>query len=176
MEEVLDTATEFEEQGNEPFWLGDFGLACSWYVAALKSMDESNRYLTGIQEMKFAGQTHVEIHLRFEYDSIGSPRSFACNSGKPLTRKDASEILEDIEYIQLITEKTVFGPAETAKLHLRRALTSEGMGRMARAVGEICDVISLDPINTRMKVELREWKPKVKEPKQIQAALEALTI
>ena len=50
----------------------------------------------------------------------------------------------------------MFDYGKIAKLYYRRALASEGIGKMAQAVGEIGKVLRLDPKDTKIKAELKE--------------------
>ena len=49
----------------------------------------------------------------------------------------------------------MFDHGKFAKLYYRRALASEGIGKMAQAVGEIGKALRLDP---KIKAELKESK------------------
>ncbi|KAL9135461.1 MAG: hypothetical protein Q9175_003348 [Cornicularia normoerica] len=53
-------------------------------------------------------------------------------------------------------EGSVFDLGKVVKLYHRRALASEGMGKMARAVEEIREALCLDPNNTQIEAKLKE--------------------
>lgn len=50
----------------------------------------------------------------------------------------------------------MFDHGKIAKLYYRRALASEGIGKMAQAVAEIGKALRLDPKDTKIKAELKE--------------------
>ncbi|KAL9074877.1 MAG: hypothetical protein Q9161_002016 [Pseudevernia consocians] len=177
MEEVLDTTAKIKEQGNEAFRVGDFALALSLYESAFDNIEAGERYLDKSTEVGEGGCTE---QLYFEAHFLLAFRIWS-NSVAALLRLQQWKVAHRratvlVEKIKLAAREIIFDPKEVAKVHHRRALASEGMGKMARAVEEIREALCLDSYNMSMKTKLKEWQLQAKNPKQIQAALEALTM
>ena len=92
--------------------------------------------------------------------------------------KGATKVIEHMRSVEGTEMEIQFDIRQVVKLYYRRALASEGMGNMARAVEEIREALRLDPNNTRLKAKLREWKMQEDSAKRarVQAALKALTM
>lgn len=172
MEEVLDISAKINEKGNEAFRAGDFALAQSLYESALVAREDGSRYL---EEGELAGQTHLLQATGLLGFRIGSNLVAALLRLQQWTaaHEKATTV---INMVEKIGKNIVFEPGALAKLYHRRALASQGMGKMARAVKEIQEALSFDPKNTQMKAKLKEWKLQSKDPNQVQAALKALTM
>lgn len=172
MEEVLDTSAKINEKGNEAFRAGDFALAQSLYESALVTREEGSRYL---EEGELAGQTYLLQATGLLGLRIGSNLVAALLRLQQWTaaHEKATKV---INMVEKTGKNIVFEPGALAKLYHRRALASQGMGKMARAVEEIHEALSFDPKNTQMKAKLKEWKLQPKDPNQVQAALKALTM
>lgn len=175
MEEVLDTTAKIKEQGNEAFRVGDFALAFSLYESAFEIIEAGLRYLDkGTGEGGCTEQAYFEAHFLLAF-------RIRSNSVAALLRlqqwMDAHSMATAlIMKIEVAGGEIIFDPNEVAKVHHRRALASEGMGNMARAVEEIREALCLNPYNMCMKTKLKEWQLRAKGPKQVQAALKALTL
>lgn len=170
IEEVLHTTAEIKDQGNEAFRAGDFALAAySLYISALKTRYGGSRYfIEGTREGKFArrmdhGLMSFRILSNLVVTLLRLQRWVDAHT-------KATNFLGRLDIIEFSKEKTNIPPGELAKLHHRRALASEGMGKIDRAIEEMHEALCLDPTNTRMKAKLKEWKLQ-----RVQAALKALT-
>lgn len=174
MEEVLLTANKIKDRGNEAFRAGDFRRARSLYRSALGNLNAGARYLKQASETGEPTRyqcDHYQLELRLQSNWVAT-----------LLRlqqwMDAHEIatglIEEIAITKDIAT-TLYRPNELAKLCFRRALASEGIGKMAQAVEEIHEALSYEPANREMNAKPREWKSEAQSAKQVQATLKALT-
>lgn len=178
MKEVLDTSARIKEQGNQAFRAGDFAHANTLYKSALENLNAGERYLdTDIQEGEFTEQTYFEAHFSLAFRIWSNTVATHLRLQQwTAAHEKAIKGIEKIETVRNAGENIVFGPGEVAKLYFRRALASEGMGKINRAVEEVRTALDLDPNSAQMKAKLREWKLQAKDPKQVEAALRALTV
>lgn len=178
MVEVLDTSAKIKEKGNQAFRAGDFALASSLYKSALENLNAGERYLdTDIEEGGFTEQTYFEAHFSLAFRIWSNSVAVHLRLHEwTAAHEKATKGIEKIETVQNAGENIVFGPGEVAKLYFRRALASEGMGKINRAVDEVRTALDLDPNNANMKAKLREWKLQAKDLNQVEAALRALAV
>ena len=158
MKEILLTTNRITDQGNEAFHAGDFRRAFSLYESAWKNLDAGKRYL---EEASKAGELtkyfceHFQLGLRIWSNSVAA--LLRLQQWKN-AHKMATEVIEDIALTKDNEGETLYPPCELGKLYYRRALASEGMGKMAQAVEEIHEALRFDPASREMNAKLREWK------------------
>ncbi len=179
-EENLVTVAQIKEQGNEAFRTGDFVVAKQLYESAMQTM---RGYLTtATQEGKITART-TRINSRAHYKAAFPIRSNSIAALLGLQQwmaahKEANELIEHLKSLEDTRMDVRFDFGQEIKIYYRRALASEGMGKMAQAVEEIREALRLDPNNTRLKAKLREWKMQEDsaKPARVKAALKALTM
>ena len=175
MEEVLDISAKIKEQGNEAFGAGDFALAYSLYDSAFENLEAGERYLDrGSGEGGCAEQKYFEAHFLLAFRIWSNSVAALLHLQQWMAAHERATVV--VEKIKMVGEEIIFDPAEVAKLYHRRALASKGMGRIARAIEELREALYLNPHNMRMKAMLKELQLQAKSPKQVQAALKALTM
>lgn len=173
-EQVLLIANKIKDRGNEAFRASDFSRARSLYESAWSNLNAGKRYLREDSE--------TGDFTRYQCDHYQLELRIYSNWVATLLRlqqwEDAHEIATSlIEAIMLTKDiaMTLYHPNDLVKLYFRRALASEGMGKMAQAVEEIREALSFEPANREIKAKLREWKLEAQNAKQVQATLKALT-
>lgn len=174
MEEVLLTTNRIKDRGNEAFRAGDFWRARSLYKSASRNLNAGERY---IQEAHLTDELtkylcdHYQLGFRIFSNSIAT--LLRLQQWRD-AHEMATRVIENISLTKDIA-MTPYQDNELIKLYYRRALASEGMGKMTQAIEEIREALHVEPANREMKAKLREWKLETQSAKQVQATLKALT-
>ena len=177
MKVILNESDKIKVKGNEAFRASDFSLAYSLYSLALQNLNSGRRYLnTDTREgvpSDMPEETYYRAHLLLAMRIRSNSVAALLHLQQWVTAHErATEIIEKIRFAK---GEISINPDEVVKIHHRRALASKGMGKIPHAVEEIREALSLDPRNTRMKAELKEWLYAMNQ-KEVQAAMKALSM